>query len=544
MRQISSLFDFPVDFIVAKTKQKPLFLNLMLLGVILLAIGCFLGFSPVSIQADAPVTVDVVDSFETAQSWISLTQAEAAVSTVSGPGILGSERDLLVTLQEGSAGPTLEAGVSGGAFYYGQGFGLSGSARIEWDGPDGDAANLDPAGLGGIDLTAGGTQDALALKVSIDDLPAEPEIELFTNAEQSSMFVLSLPGAIYSPVEYVIPFEAFTPNTGDGAVFFDVGAITMVFNATTPLDIAIDSFEVVSLLTAAKSDALLVDNDEDEQVSPGDTLLYSVLITNPDDAFDAVATGVIFTDRPDLNTALVVSSVTTTQGTVTSGNQAGDTEVVVNVGTIEDGGSVTITFEVTVDEALTEDVGEIVNQGFVSSDTLNGFPTDDPDTETLADPTITTVVVPEPASAPDITASKTDLLPDNNSDGQVSPGDTLTYTIAIANNGNEAASSVIFSDTLDLNTTLVVSSVTTTQGTVTSGNNEDDSSVVVDIGTLAAGDSVNIVFEAKIDESLAEDVTEVVNQGIILGDNFDDILTDDPDTDAANDPTITLTVSP
>jgi uncharacterized repeat protein (TIGR01451 family) len=543
MRQVSWLLDSPLRSIFSKAKQKPWLANSVLLGSILLAVCCFLVFSPASIQADSPLEVVPVDSFETYQAWISLTQSDVAASTASGPGILGGERDLEIT-REGTSGPTLEAGISNGAFYYGQGFGLSGSVRIEWDGSDGNPSNLDPAGLGGLDLTAGGRQDALSLQVSVDDLPANPQIEVFSNADQSSTFVLSLPGTIYSPVEYVIPFEAFTTHLGEGAIFSDVGAITLVVNASTPLDMVIDSFAIIPLLRATNTDALVVDNDGDGQAGPGDTLQYTVLLANPADAFEAAATGVIFSDTPDLNTTLVISSVTTTQGTVTSGNQADDTEVAVDIGPIEDGGSVMITFEVTINESLSGDAIEVVNQGLVSSDTLTNLPTDDPDTETAADPTTTPVVTPAAPPAPAITATKTDSLPDDSSAGQASPGDVLTYTVVIANNGSEAVSGVVFSDTLDLNTTLVVSSVTTTQGTITSGNNPDDTGVVVDIGPMTAGDRVTIVFEATINESVSEDVTEVANQGVVSGTNLANVLTDDPETDAAVDPTVTFTVSP
>ena len=71
-------------------------------------------------------------------------------------------------------------------------------------------------------------------------------------------------------------------------------------------------------------------------------------------AAPAPATGVVFTDTPDTATTLVDGSVTTTQGTITTGNGGGpDTSVAVAVGTIAPGGSVTITFPVTVSNPFT-----------------------------------------------------------------------------------------------------------------------------------------------------------------------------------------------
>jgi uncharacterized repeat protein (TIGR01451 family) len=65
------------------------------------------------------------------------------------------------------------------------------------------------------------------------------------------------------------------------------------------------------------------------------------------------------------------------------------------------------------------------------------------------------------AFAPLITATKTDAFPDPDNDGKAVPGDTITYTVQIDNNGTDAAG-VVFSDTVDPQTTFVPGSVTTT----------------------------------------------------------------------------------
>jgi large repetitive protein len=96
---------------------------------------------------------------------------------------------------------------------------------------------------------------------------------------------------------------------------------------------------------------------------------------------------VVFTDTPDANSELVVGSVTTSAGTVVSGNTAGDTTVEVDVGTLAAGATVTITFEVVIDPALPSNVTEIVNQGFVNADGLAEVPTDDPSQPGTEDPT-------------------------------------------------------------------------------------------------------------------------------------------------------------
>ena len=73
-------------------------------------------------------------------------------------------------------------------------------------------------------------------------------------------------------------------------------------------------------------------------------------------------------------------------------------------------------------------------------------------------------------AAPIMTVTKTaTLLIDNNSDGKVTPGDRLRYTVRITNTGDISGTNVIFSDTLDANTTLVSGSVKTSPVAVNDG---------------------------------------------------------------------------
>lgn len=62
------------------------------------------------------------------------------------------------------------------------------------------------------------------------------------------------------------------------------------------------------------------------------------------------------------------------------------------------------------------------------------------------------------------------------------------------------------------------------------------------LGDLAPGESTTVVFEVAINQPLPavpSSISEVSNQGTISGDNFADVLTDDPDTAAPADPTVT-----
>lgn len=142
--------------------------------------------------------------------------------------------------------------------------------------------------------------------------------------------------------------------------------------------------------------------------------------------------------------------------------------------------------------------------------------------------------------SPLVSATKTVALAvDVNGNGAANPGDTLAYTVTIVNSGTGEATGVLFADTPDANTALVNGSVTTTAGAVTAGNGAGDASVGVDVGSLAAGGgTATITFRVTIDNPLPAGVTQVANQGTVSGDNFMDVMTDDPTAAGASDPTV------
>ena len=237
---------------------------------------------------------------------------------------------------------------------------------------------------------------------------------------------------------------------------------------------------LVPILDVTKTDALLVDADNNGVPSPGDTLLYQVDIVNNG---SSTATGVVFNDTPGANTALVSGSVLATPGTVVNGNGPADTTVAVDIGSIPAGSGAQISFRVLIVNPLPAGVTQVANQGTVRSDQLPTVSTDDPSTLPAGDPTETSVT-----AAPALNATKTAILAvDADNNGVPSPGDTLLYQVAIVNSGNTAATGITFADTPGANTTLVVGTVQTNIGFVTGGNGAGDTSIGVTIVTLAGG---------------------------------------------------------
>jgi len=298
----------------------------------------------------------------------------------------------------------------------------------------------------------------------------------------------------------------------------------------TPGDPTVVPITPVPVLTADKSASLFTDTDGNGSPSAGDTLSYQIVIKN---VGNAAATGVTYADTPDANTTLVAGTVATSQGTVTGGN-AGTPPVAVDIGAMPIGTSVTISYRVTINSPLPNTVERLVNQGFVKSNELPDIPTNDPKTPASGDPTIVPVT-----PTPTLTADKADFLyVDANNNGVPSAGDTLLYRVVIQNVGNVAATAVTFTDTPDVITKLVVGSVQTSQGVLTTGNSAGDTSVAVAIGDIPARGSVIVTFAVQLNNPLPRNI--ISNQGTTGGSNTPKVPTNDPDTPAAGDPTLTI----
>lgn len=139
-----------------------------------------------------------------------------------------------------------------------------------------------------------------------------------------------------------------------------------------------------------KRDVLVFDPNSNGKGDPNDIIEYTIVITNRG---AAPALNMVFTDTPDANTTLITGTAAITPasaGTVLRGNGAGDTNIEVNIGTLNGNNtSVSITFQVRVNSPLPSTVTSVANQGVVSGSNFTTTPTDDPDTLTPGDPTVT-----------------------------------------------------------------------------------------------------------------------------------------------------------
>jgi uncharacterized repeat protein (TIGR01451 family) len=293
------------------------------------------------------------------------------------------------------------------------------------------------------------------------------------------------------------------------------------------------SIGTAAALRASLADTVAVDADGNGLPSPGDTIAYTATVTNRG---DNPATAVTATIPADPNGILVAGSATTNVGTVTAGNNPGDTTVTVDVGTIPAHSSAEIAFAVVAANPMPAGVSKLTTQGTITSTTPGGTVlTDDPGVFGADNPTVTQLILPNPAV--DVTLADTLAVdPDNNGPD---PGDTIRYQTAIVSVGNTAVTGATLALTPATNTTLVPGSVTTDTGTVTTGNTPGDTTIAVDLGTLAPGTEVFVTFDVAIDDP-PEALASVTNQATLTATNLTaPVASDDPATPALGDPTVT-----
>ena len=287
-------------------------------------------------------------------------------------------------------------------------------------------------------------------------------------------------------------------NGEDGAA----GLNNYVFSVTEDVTPATPAF-----VRAPKTVAIAVDGGTAGQLDPGDTLEYTIVLDN---SGVSQASNVVFTDAIPANTTYVAASLTTTQGAIVPGFP-----LQVNVGTMNAGATVTITFRVTVN-ALTPDGTVISNQGLVDSDETVPRPTDDDDIDANGLNPTDIIVGPRPSLLNSLYVEKRVMwMADNDSSGSVTPGDRLTYTLIADNLGSASLTGINITDTIPAGLTYVGGTLLVTQDTPPGSAAIAGQALTWPVGTLAAGSWAAAVFDVTINAPLPGSVNTYTftNQG-------------------------------
>jgi hypothetical protein len=171
-----------------------------------------------------------VDSFDVNQFDQAFGPVNSSTTSASGAGILGGTREMTVTTSAGLPFQRLqgESNLGGSGFFsHSQDSTIIGQTLLTYDG---GTAGFQPTGLGGIDVTSGGTVDQIGIRVAVDDLPVDVKLTAYSSATDFSEFTLSLPGGIFSDTDFFINFASFAVAGGSGADFTNLGALQLLID--------------------------------------------------------------------------------------------------------------------------------------------------------------------------------------------------------------------------------------------------------------------------------------------------------------------------
>jgi len=189
----------------------------------------------------------IIDDFSTGQATlVDITVDGTYVSSSVGAGdptILGGNRDIGVSLIS-SADPAninAEIGVSSvtGHLNFSVDTTATATGHVDWDGAANTDETVDFTGLGGIDITAGGTLTAFKVDTIFADAGFEFVVTAWTDANNWTAISFSATGTAV-PLTTFIPFSAFENVALCGAVnpAPGVNSITCGSGNTAPVDLS------------------------------------------------------------------------------------------------------------------------------------------------------------------------------------------------------------------------------------------------------------------------------------------------------------------
>jgi uncharacterized repeat protein (TIGR01451 family) len=204
-------------------------------------------------------------------------------------------------------------------------------------------------------------------------------------------------------------------------------------------------------------------------------------------------------------------------------------DVLIDIGSLPAGKTITIEFDATVRYPFPALVNEVSNQGVITGTNTPAFPTDDPDTPVPMDPTVTEI-----RAVPDLVISKDDA-------GKTYlRGDTVPYTISYANIGDQNVTDVTIIDTIPANTTF--NPAMSTAGWVCAPGFPGSATCTLTLGELPGGSFGSVVYAVTINSLTSNKVQVITNTvEIAAGEGQPDA---DPVNNSATDLTFITGKSP
>ena len=474
-------------------------------------------------------TIDGFTSFQFVQATPPLPSSD--LDSLIDINVLGGERDMYVKL-DSAENPVSSVSLASnnGKLYFASGSGVTGTAKIVWDGVDSNGQLVNPTGLGGVDLTEanGNRMTGIALTSGADHPNAVIKLRIYSDANNWSEFTTTVPETIGGTADGQATFnfsDTPTASPGNGANFANVGAIELTFEGVSAVDAQVTEVELVGIATKEANFTAL------PMLSLGDQVWSD---KDDDGIFDADEAGI-----PNVKVNLY-------QDTNGDNSYTQDVDQLMDSTTTDASGNYLFgglfpgAYVVQIDPMNFQ-----VNQplsGLVTS--LQGTTAPDPDNNVNNDDNGTSLagagVVSSAVSLSGRAEPTNDGDSDNNSNlsvdfgffgfdlaldkaiqqTTVSPQETLEYKIKIDNRGPSAAENTTFTDSLP-------SHVTYVDGTVSTGAALSHASGVVtaDLGTMQPGDVIYITIFATVNDdatgTLINTATVAAPKEVDLSNNTD-----------------------
>lgn len=399
----------------------------------------------------------MIDQFNTTQTTIAvpppISTDSSSLAFPDETEVIGAERDLAVELTEGMSEVQLRVNPFNqqDVLLFDSSAGTTGQRIITWDGQDNDGDTL-ALGLNGRDLTVGGTLTAITMLIGVDANGGNAAVRLYQGDTNTfSEAIVPIPQTNGTATEWLnLPFSSFTgPVNANNVDAIELELLTGNSSVDGQVDmIGAAGARVTDFENELVIDLELVKSVDANEVNAGDTVTWTVTLTNNDDTnggnggATATATGVVVGDVLPAGVSFV--SATPSNGTYSNG-----------VWTLADGiapgGQATLTLVTTVNSGLAggtiiPNVAEVTAHDQADVDST---PNNDDGDQSEDDEDNAEIVVGE---AVDLEVMKTANT------ANVEPGGQVTFTVTITNNANTAntaATGVQVTDTLPTGMTLV-----------------------------------------------------------------------------------------
>ena len=315
----------------------------------------------------------------------------------------------------------------------------------------------------------------------------------------------------------------------------------------------------IPALYATKRADLAEDLNGDGLVDAGDSLRYTMLITNfaPVPMF-----GVDYVEIVDPHVRLIPGSWDVTKGNVTTRNFEGTEVLVYLLGTLHPDEAVIFSFEVRVPYDLDSGVNELVGQGVLYADTTSPIVTDDPDTMFLQDATRTAIggaapvilatagggasveqgaAAQEPARQEPISDAikGAKVVPDPEIMRVVAnPEEVVEYGVGFVNTTSQPLTGVRLVDLVGPHMRVQTDSLTPASARVWSFGRLQV--VIADIDRLEPGETAVLGYKTVVHSYVPPEIAYTASRAIVSSRNGITQLSDDPLTQLQNDPTAVL----